>query len=135
MTTQMITLHLPETVLHRAQQAADALHHPLEDILTALLNAALPDVDDAPPEMQTELAQMTWLTPSALWEIARSVMSGPQQEQLGYLSDIQTQRPLTQTEQAQLETLRREYGRVTLRKARAYALLSLRSGRPLLAKD
>ncbi len=135
MTTQMVTLQLPETVIRRARHAADALQHPLEDVLTALLNAALPDTDDAPPEMQAELAQMTWLTPSALWTIARSTMPVSQQEQLAYLSDIQTQRPLTQAEQARLETLRREYGRVTLRKARAYALLSLRSGQPLLTEN
>ncbi len=135
MVTQSVTLHLPEKVMRRAREAADALQHPLEDVLTALLNAALPDVDDAPPEMRAELAEMTWLNSSTLWEIARSSMSGSQQEKLAYLSDIQTQRPLTQAEQAQLETLRCEYGRATLRKARAYALLSLRSGKPLLTEN
>jgi len=135
MTTQTITLRLPETVMHRAQQAAEALQHPVEDVLTTLLNAALPDVDDAPPEMQVELAEMTWMTSSALWTIARGAMSGSLQEQLAYLSDIQTQRALTQSEQAKLDTLRREYGRATLRKARAYALLSLRGGQPLLAEN
>lgn len=135
MTVQTITLRLPETVMHRAQQAADALQHPVEDVLTTLLNAALPDVDDAPPEMQAELAEMTWMPSSTLWAIARSAMPGPQQEQLAYLSDIQTQRSLTQAEQAKLDTLRCEYGRATLRKARAYALLSLRGGQPLLAEN
>ena len=38
-------------------------------------------------------------------------------------------------ERETLEALRQEYGRTTLRKARAYALLSMRGGRLLLADD
>ncbi len=34
-----------------------------------------------------------------------------------------------------MESLRQEYRHVTLRKARAYALLSMRGGRPLLADN
>jgi hypothetical protein len=79
--------------------------------------------------MQAELARMTWLSDQAPWAIARSTMPDQQQEELWYLTEFQTQRQLTQEEQEMLEVLRREYGRVTLRKARAYALLSLRGGR------
>jgi hypothetical protein len=49
------------------------------------------------------------------------------------LIQLQGERSLTPTEQSQLEDLRREYGRTTLLKARAYALLSLRGGKPLLS--
>jgi hypothetical protein len=76
---------------------------------------------------------MTWLSDQELWAIARSMMTEEQQERLHYLTKLQTQRMLNQEEQEALEFLRQEYGRVTLRKARAYALLSLRGGRPLLA--
>ena len=70
-----------------------------------------------------------------LWQIARSEMSPQQQQQLAKLSDQQSQLPLNQDEVVMLEKLRNEYGRVTLRKARAYALLSLRGGRPLLSEN
>ena len=70
-----------------------------------------------------------------LWAIARSALSHQQQMQMQILVEFQSQRPLTPEEQAALESLREECGRVTLRKARAYALLSLRGGRPLLSKD
>ncbi len=133
MSTQSVTLHLPEAVMRRAQQTARVLRRPLEETLADMLAAALPDVDDAPPDMQADLARMTWLNDQELWTIARSVMSDEQQARMRELSELQTHRPLTADENDALEALRRVYGQITLRKARAYALLSLRGGRPLLA--
>jgi hypothetical protein len=135
MATQNVTLHLSDALLQRARQAATALQRPLEDVLTATLAAALPDVEDAPADLRVELARMTWLGDHELWAIARSAMPDKEQEQLLYLADLQTQRPLTEQELTALQALRQAYGRVTLRKARAYALLSLRGGRPLLADN
>jgi len=132
MTVQSVTLRLPGTVMRRARQTANVLQRPLEELLTGLVTAALPDVEDAPPEVQAELARMTWFSDQELWSIARSTMPVEQQEQLRSLADLQTIRALTPAEQEALDNLRREYGRVTLRKARAYALLSLRGGAPLL---
>jgi hypothetical protein len=133
MNSTSITLRLPDTLLRQAQQATNVLHRPIEEILTATLAAALPNVDDTPIEMQNELTRMTWLGDNELWEIARSTLPSAQQEQLRALTETQMLRPLTKDEQATQENLRREYGRVTLRKSRAFALLSLRGGRPLLA--
>jgi len=61
-------------------------------------------------------------------------MSAAVQEQLQQLTHLQGQRPLTPDEQAQLDALRQDYGRRTLLKARAYVLLSLRGGEPLLSR-
>ncbi len=133
MSTQSVTLALPESLMRRAQQTARTLQRPLEDVLTDTLAAALPDVEDAPLDMQADLARMAWLDERSLWTFTRSKISPSQQEQLHYLTELQSQRTLRKEEQALLEHLRREYGRVTLRKARAFALLSLRGGRPLLA--
>ena len=135
MAIQNVTLHLSDTLLQRARQTASALQRPLEDVLTATLAAALPDLEDAPADVRVELARMTWLTDQELWAVARSSMPDKEQEQLHYLADLQSQRPLTEQELAALHALRQAYGRVTLRKARAYALLSLRGGRPLLADN
>ncbi len=98
-----------------------------------MLAAVLPDVEDAPDDMRADLTRMTWLSDQELWNVARDTMLNKQQEQLQRLAEIQAQRPLTPDEQKILEELRGAYGRVTLRKARAYALLSLRGGAPLLA--
>jgi hypothetical protein len=48
---------------------------------------------------------------------------------------VTLQLPETIQESRTLAALREEYGRVTLKKARAYTLLSLRGGQPLLAKN
>lgn len=130
-----VTLDLPDAVLHRAQQAANTLNLSLEDVLVDVLTAGLPEVIDAPAEMQAELARMTWLDERGLWEIANSQMADEAQDKLRQLSELQGQRGLAEEEKQELEALRREYGRATLRKARAYALLSMRSGRPLLAHN
>ena len=132
MAIQTITFRLSDTVLKRAQQAAAILHRPVEDVLAAALDAALPNMDDAPAILQAELAAMTWTTDQELWAIARSAMPKEQQGRLQDLAEQQAKRTLTSDEQNLLEALRNEYGRVTLRKARAFALLSLRGGRPLL---
>jgi hypothetical protein len=129
-----ITLTLPERTMKQAQQAAAALQRPLEDVLADMLTAVLPAIDDFPADMQIELTHMTWLDNQALWDIARSRMPAAAQKQLQKLTQLQDQHPLTAAEQQKLDKLRREYGHVTLRKARAYALLSLRGGEPLLSQ-
>ena len=126
-----VTLHLPEVVMQRARYTASAVQQPLEEVLTAILAATLPDMDDVPSDMRAELARIAWLSEQELWTIARSAMTGEQQEQFRHLTSLQAQQPLTQEEQTNLELLRQEYGRVTLRKARAFALLSLRGGQSL----
>jgi uncharacterized membrane protein len=133
MTTQNVTLHLPEVLAERVKRAANVLQRPGEEVIVSVLAAALPDVEDAPVDMRAELARMTWLSDQELWAIANSAMAEEQQQQMRHLAGLQAERPLTQEEQDALDALRQEYGRVTLRKARAYALLSLRGGRPLLA--
>ncbi|MCB0165127.1 MAG: hypothetical protein KDI79_12925 [Anaerolineae bacterium] len=135
MSNQEVTLHLPETVMQRAKDAADALQRPIEEILTAVLTAALPDLADVPSEMHSDLAQMTWLSDTDLWAIAHSTLSDDRQIQLQQLAELQGRQELTEQEHATLESLRQDYGQVTLRKARAYALLSLRAGQPLLADE
>ncbi len=135
MSAQSVTLHLPPGAMQRAEQSARALQRPVEEVLADLVAAALPDVEDVPADMRAELVRMTWLNDRDLWTIAHGQMPQEQQRQLSELTHIQTERPLTREEWETLEALRREYGRATLRKARAYALLSLRSGRSLLTDD
>lgn len=133
MIVQPITLSLSENILQRAHQAAAVLQKPVEEVLAATLSAALPDLDDVPATLRPDLARMTWFNDQALWTVAESSLPAGKQEQLRYLVDIQNHRPLTTAEAEMLDGLRGEYGSMTLRKARAYALLSMRGGRPLLA--
>jgi hypothetical protein len=104
----------------------------VDDLASSLAGA---QDDYTPTDRAADLALMASLSDQDLWTIARSAMSGRDQETLAYLSELQSQRPLSDNEMAKLDALRQTYGQVTLRKARAYALLSLRGGKPLLAEN
>ncbi len=125
-----VTLNLPEPILQRANKAAAVLHRSLEEVLAATLASALPDVEDVPDDMQAELLQMTWLDDRELLNISHGQMPDHEQTQLATLGKRMDR--LTDQERQALQALRESYGRITLRKARAYALLSLRSGKELL---
>jgi hypothetical protein len=129
-----VTLDLPEKTMEQARQAADALQKPVEDVLTDMLVAVLPPIGDTPADVQAELTRMTWLDNRTLWQIARRMMTPEEEANMADLSHRQQEVGLSQVEQKQLDALRREYGRITLMKARAYALLSLRGGKPLLSQ-
>lgn len=128
-----ITLTLPDHTLAQVHQAAAILQRPVEEVLSDMLSAMLPPVGDAPDDLQVELTRMTWLDNEELWRFARDTMTSEAQVQMQQLIQLQGERSLTPAEQRQLGNLRREYGRITLLKARAYALLSLRGGKPLLS--
>lgn len=127
-----VTLDLPDSLVRQADQAARIMQRPLEQVLTAVLEAALPGLDDVPSELQTRLLEMTWLGDGPLLTIAHSSMSEPEQQRLSELG--QRSAGLTYGEQAELVLLRKCYGELTLQKARAYALLSIRSGKALLGQ-
>ena len=130
METQTITVELPRVLLEQVQEMATLLQTPVDDLFARTLSSTLPDLQDVPDDMRAELTQMTWLSDTALWEIAQSLMENAQQQELMLLSQ---QQELNQNQRERLQELRHMYGRVTLRKARAYALLSLRGGKPIIA--
>jgi hypothetical protein len=125
-----ITLKLPDALAERAGAAAQAMHRPLEDVLAAMLDGALPALDDVPADIQAELVEMTWWDDATLMATADETLSEAQQLHLAQLSATA---PLSDAQREELEALRAEYGKITLRKARAMALLSIRSGKRLLA--
>ena len=127
-----LTFEVSDSLLKRAHEAAQALNRPLEDVLVGALAVGLPDVDDVPASVRSELLRMTFFDEELLWQIAKDEMASAEQKELQALLDVQ-QRSLFPQEQARLQELRESYGKAMLRKARAYALLSLRSGQPLLA--
>ncbi len=125
-----ITLNLPDSLAQRAGGAARAMHRPLEEVITAMLEGVLPPLDDVPEDMRTELVEMTWWDDARLMEAADATVPAAQQQRLAQLSATDG---ASDSEVKESDGLRREYGRVTLRKARALALLSVRSGKRLLA--
>ena len=126
MVSDALILQLPPSLSERAQRAAQALQQPVDELLLQTLDATLPQLDDVPPEMAADMAELPAMDDDALWHIARSTIAPEHQEQLQDLMDTQQNRPLTPDQAAQLDTIRREIGRQTLLKAQAFALLSQR---------
>ena len=125
-----VTLHLPERLLAHAGGVAQTLKRPVEEVLTAMLQGVLPVLDDVPADMRGELIEMTWWDDATLLAAAEETLSAPELLRLAALSATSA---LSASERAELAAHRAEYGRITLRKARALALLSMRSGKRLLA--
>lgn len=128
-----ITINLPESELSQIEQAATHLNRSTSDLLADMVLASFPQVDDVPAEMKLELLQMTWADTPSLWRIAESQMAQDEQERMQILVRQKAEKALTPSEEAELEELRKQYGRAMLRKAHAYKLLSLRGGQPMLS--
>lgn len=130
MTVTSVTVQIPQSLYHRLERAAVRLQKPVEDLLAETLQAVLPPADEISASIQAEIAILDDLDDAELRHEAKSEMALRDQQALDRLLDLQSMRPLTDDEAARLEGLRADYGRILLRKARAFALLAER-GQPL----
>jgi len=130
MTVASVTVQIPQPLYHRLEYAAARLQKPVEDLLAETLQAALPPADEISASIQAEIATLDDFDDAELRDVTESEMALRDQQALDHLLDLQSMRPLTDDEAAHLEKLRTDYGRILLRKARAFALLAER-GQPL----
>lgn len=130
-----VTIHLPNTVYRKLQQAARTTNRGLEDILLQTINGNIPPlVEEAPADVRAELEPLQWLDEEKLWAVARSRLASPQQERQLYLLRQNQRGAITATERDEMERLGDLADRLTLKKAFAYALLRWR-GFPLPALE
>jgi hypothetical protein len=130
MTTQTVSVQVPEPIFRKLKRAADVTCRPVEEVLAATLNAALPEPSGLPPELADELASMHLFSDDALWAATEPSLSPTEQRRLGQLNRIAGQRPLTKAEEAEQEQLLAAYHRSVLRRAQALAILAQR-GHPI----
>ena len=127
MTTQNITLPLPENIYLRLQQTAQATQQSLTDVLLhAVQIGSPPSWEDAPVEFQVDLAALDRLHDESLWKIARSSQTDADMVRYQELLDKNANETITRTEQAELTETRIEADRFMLRKVHAAALLRWR---------
>lgn len=127
MTTQNITLPLPENMYLRLQQTAQATQQSLTDVLLhAVQIGSPPSWEDAPVEFQVDLAALDRLHDESLWKIARSSQTDADMVRYQELLDKNANETITRTEQAELTETRIEADRFMLRKVHAAALLRWR---------
>lgn len=127
MSTQTITLQLPETLYTRLQQTAQATRRSLDDVLLhAIQVGSPPRWEDAPTEFQADLAALDRLEDEALWRIARSRKTEADMERYQELLDKNANDLLSVDERDELTELRVEFDRFMLCKVHAAALLRWR---------
>ena len=130
MTTAVVDVPVPQEIYDRLQKVAVRLEKSVPVVLSETLLAVLPEDDKVPDDIQRELEQLALLDNQQLLQVSQEQMSDPAQSTMEQLLYLQSSRKLTNKEKNKLNKLRIEYGRIMLRKARAFALLA-DHGQPL----
>jgi hypothetical protein len=124
MTTQRVTIELPESIFHRFVQMAKATHQPLEDlIIQSVVNNLPPSAENAPLAMRTELRDMQNLSVDELLAIAQAPADPTQHRDHLQLLEKNQEGELPSEDQKELARLRQAADRLMLRKAYAWSIL------------
>ena len=126
MTTQEITLNLPEPIYDQIRQAAEKSHRSIDDLIIEAVIAAAPTLDSPVRPLRSALAQLAYLNDAALWQVARSTMSIAQRERLEDLHLKQQREGLTNQEKKEERALLALYQETILIRAQAAVLLKQR---------
>jgi predicted transcriptional regulator len=127
MTTQTVTLRLPDDVYRRMQQMANVTKQPLEDVVYQSIQGNLPpSVDDILPEWQKELSQLQGMDAQALLRLAKESMPAKQWERHERLLFKNQSGELSDREREELAELRQAADTFVLRRSYALALLKWR---------
>jgi hypothetical protein len=127
MTSQSVTIELPELVLHQLARMAEALHQPIELLIAqSVLSNLPPSIEAAPLELQSEWLAMQGLDDGALRQIAQSVVDPVLSQRPEELLMGNEEGRLTVAEQEELVALRRGADRLMLCKAYAWKVLRWR---------
>jgi hypothetical protein len=128
MTTQTVTLKLPEETYHRFQVSAHAMQQSVEDLLAQSIQGNLPpSLEDLPAELQDEIGVfLQSLTDQALWEIVKVPSLPATWQRQQELLQKNQEDVLTTAELDELEQLRVQMDRRVMQHSYALALLKWR---------
>ena len=126
MSTQTLTLHLPDQLYARLQQRAQESNRTLEAELLEVLSTAVPADESLPHPLAEDVARLDDMDDAELWQAARSRLSEEASAQLEDLHFERQREGLSESEARTLAELVGQYERSMLIRARAAALLKLR---------
>jgi predicted transcriptional regulator len=130
MTTQQVTIELPELILQRLTQLAEATHQSVEALISqSVLSNLPPSTEVAPPELRQEFLTMQMLSIDTLKPIAQAQVDPVQFERHTELLQKNEAGNLTPEEREELTALRVAAEQLMLRKAYAWSLLRWRGQR------
>jgi plasmid stability protein len=125
-TTQMLTLHVPETLFTRLKERADQAHRSVEAETLVVLATAVPLSEALPADLAEALEPLGLLDDDALREAARHRLTPEVAAQIDQLHLKQQREGLTEAERQTLAALVRQYEQTMLVRAQAAALLKQR---------
>lgn len=126
MSSQSVTLELPEPLYEQLQARAVRRQRTVADEVLDVLTGALPATEVLPDDLEQAIAQLVFLDDAALWQVGRSKMASDEVERLSELNAKRQREGLTEAEQQESELLVRQYERSMLVRAQAAALLKQR---------
>src|SRR5262245_41783569 len=126
MTTQTLTLQVPEVLFTRLKRRAEQANRTVEAETLDLLATAVPVAEELPADLQQAIASLGSLDDEALWRAARSRLSAEAGAALEALHLKRQREGLTEVERHRLADLVRQYERAMLVRAEAAALLRQR---------
>ncbi len=126
MSTQTLTLHLPDPLYTRLQQRARQFNRTLEAELLEVLNTAVQADESLPQPLAEDVARLDNMDDAALWQAARSRLSKKEAAQLEVLHLKRQKVGISESEASALAELVQRYERSMLVRAQAAALLKQR---------
>ena len=127
MTTQRVTIELPENIFRQLVRIAEATHQPIEALVAqSVISNLPPSVDRATPELQPEFLRMQTLNTEELTTIEQSQIDPTQHDRQIALLEKNSEATLTPEERQELSTLRQTSDHLMLCKAYAWSLLRWR---------
>ena len=130
MSTETVTLQIPEIIYQRLVNTANAIQRPLEEVMLHALQVGSPPAwDDIPEEFQAEIAGLDKLDDNTLWQIANSRKTADDMDRYNIMLDHNSRGILTEVERLELILLRYEADVFMLCKAQAAVLLNWRGYR------
>ena len=130
MTTQRVTIELPEPVFRQLVRIAEATQQSVEVLAAqSVLSNLPPSVENASLEMQPELLKIQSLSIEELLAITNATVERSQHERHIELLDKNKEGSLTSEERQELTDLRLAADHLMLRKAYAWSVLRWRGHR------
>lgn len=126
MSSQIVTLELPEPLYEHLQARAVRRQRTVADEVLDVLTGAIPATEALPDDLEQAIAQLVFLDDAELWQAGRSRMAPEAAERLSELNTKRQREGLTAAEEQESELLVRQYERSMLVRAQAAALLKQR---------
>jgi plasmid stability protein len=126
MTSQALTVQLPDNLYTRIKQRADQAHRSVEAELLDLLATAVPETDELPADLHQALTALESLDDEELWRAARGRLAVALAAELEALHLKRQREGLNESETQRCAELVRNYERAMLVRAQAIALLHQR---------